>query len=226
MMLTSVFDTRDALFQATARRMAVVSERCLSEPAAILIPGGNTPRALFELIAANPFPLCPGLRFAFTDERHVPLTDAQSNYGLAKPMLDALQLPDDKVMRVAVEEDLEQAAAEYDAQWHRFFGQGGTIPLILLGIGDDGHTCSLFTHEQLDDIPEGRYAVAVPKEPGPARISTTPALLARAAHVIFLVTGSAKAAVVQQMQEQSEAPVAVRAVAGCPRVSLWFTPED
>lgn len=226
MMLTSIFDTREALFQAAYNRMVQTMRECEHLPSALLIPGGGTPRPLFDMVTEKPISLCPHSCVGFTDERHVPLSDPESNYGLARPMLDALELPEERIFRVPVEESLEDAARGYDARWKAFFADGGVIRLAFLGIGDDGHTCSLFTPEHLDAADKDCFALAVTRPSGPHRISVTPALLEKVAHVIFLIAGSAKAEVVQAMQERPEDVVAAQAVAKCPRVSLWYAPEN
>ncbi|NLN94380.1 MAG: hypothetical protein GX130_13900 [Candidatus Hydrogenedens sp.] len=226
MMLISVFDTRCALFQAAYNRIVQTSRACDNLPSALLIPGGGTPRPLFEMVAETPIDLCPHAHLGFTDERHVPLDDEDSNYGLARPMIEALQLSQEQVIRVPVEKTLQEAAQGYDAQWKGFFDQGGVIRLAFLGIGDDGHTCSLFSREDLAADGGEKYAIAVNRPSGPQRISVTPTLLARVAHVVFLIAGSGKADIVKAMQERREEVVAAQAVAKCSHVSLWYCPED
>jgi len=191
-----------------------------SAPNAILVPGGRTPVAVFEHFVHAPFAAGKSVHVGFTDERHVPHTAPESNYGAARPMLCALGVGGGRVLRVNTELDLEASAADYEQQWRAFFDQGGQISLALLGFGDDGHTCSLFTGDDLERS-TGRLAIPVTRPNPPHRISVTPELLARAARVILAGAGPEKVPVVRGLLEQPETVVAGRAVANCAHVELW-----
>jgi 6-phosphogluconolactonase len=163
------------------------------------LSGGTTPRLLFDLLARPPFR--EGVpwgetRFFFVDERCVPPDHERSNYRMAKEQLfDPLEIPPDRVFRMRGEEDPEAAAGEYEETLVEEFGGVDSLPrfdFVLLGLGADGHTASLFpgTPALLE---ARRRAVAnwVP-ELQEWRLTLTLPVLNAARHAVFLVTGSEK----------------------------------
>lgn len=226
MITASIFDTTASLYSAAVRLTVTAICNTGVEPAALVVPGGRTPRPLFDALAATPATSGEGLHFAYTDERHVPEMDPQSNYALSRDMITALQVPPARVLRVRTELPLDEAARCYHNAWQEFFESGGVIPLAILGLGDDGHTCSLFTAEQVGACNPDCFAEAVRRDSGPHRVTVTPALLARVEHIVFLATGQEKAAVVDAMLQESSPVPAALAVRHAPRVSLWYAPED
>jgi 6-phosphogluconolactonase len=222
----SIFDTKEALYDAALRLMTTNIRAVGDGPAAIVVPGGRTPQPLFAAVAAHPVIPGAGLCIAYTDERDVPATDPQSNYALSVAMIQALRLPKTRVFRVQTSLPLEAAASQYHDTWRCFLENGGVISLAFLGLGEDGHTYSLFSPEQLTSCDPGVFAVAVKRETGPDRITVTPALLERIEHIVFLVTGRGKAPVVDAMIQESSSVTAALAVRFAPRVSLWYAPED
>lgn len=193
------------------------------KPHAVILSGGRTPLSLFRRVARNPFPVSRNAYILFSDERHVPADAPESNYGHARPMFKALGLPEDRVLRVQTELPLDEAAAEYDRALRAFRDSGGLILAAFLGLGPDGHTCSLFTQADLDAA-AGRYAIAVERPAPPHRVSVTPALLETAQHVIFAVAGNEKREIVRRLIAQPDSIVAGRAVAHCRHVHIWQAP--
>lgn len=123
-------------------------------------------------------------------------------------------------MRVHGERPLPDAVSEFDREVGAFFERGGEVPFGLLGLGTDGHTASLFTESHLKES-EGRWAIGVSRPDGLNGVSLTPQALARVARVVFLVAGTDKRAVLQQLIRAPNSVTAGRAVAGCPRVEIW-----
>ena len=136
-------------------------------------------------------------------------------------MIEALQVPADRVIAVNTGVSLEESAKQFEAHFQRFFDGGGRLSLALLGMGGDTHTCSLFTEENLAAA-QGHLAISVVKDAPPHRVSVTPTVLERADRVVFLVAGASKAAVIEQLLHQPETTIAGQAVAGCERVELWY----
>lgn len=189
-------------------------------PRAVMLSGGRTPLALFQQIAAKPFPVSENAWLTYTDDRHVPTESPESNFGATLPMIEALGLPMERVLRVHTELSLEDAATRYHEDFSAFFDQGGEIPVAFLGIGTDGHTCSLFTQDDIDRG-AGRLASPTPRPTPPHRVTVTPSLLNRCGRIIFLITGSDKDAVVEQLLHDPQSIPAGRATAACKSVEIW-----
>jgi 6-phosphogluconolactonase len=155
----------------------------------IALAGGSTPRPAYEQAAA----LQPDWSAAdvfFGDERCVPPDDARSNFRMVREaLLDRLQGSPGAVHRIRGEADPERAAHEYDGLL-----RGLSLDLVLLGLGADGHTASLFPHSPALEETE-RLAVAVPHS-DVQRITLTPPALEAAELVVFLATGADKRAAV------------------------------
>jgi 6-phosphogluconolactonase len=167
------------------------------------LAGGSTPRTLYRLLASDPYRRrlpWQALHFFWGDERHVPPDDPQSNYRMAREtLLDAVPVPPGNVHRIAAEEpDAERAARLYEAELRAFFAlapaEWPRFDLVLLGLGPDGHTASLFPGSAAVRERE-RLVVAPWVEAQQAfRITLTPPVLSRARGAIFLVSGAEKAA--------------------------------
>ena len=177
--------------------------------ARVAISGGTTPKAMFALLAdrrAPYFAQMPWerLHLFWVDERCVPPTDKDSNYRMtSEAMFQHVPLPASQIHRIEGELDPEVAAIRYEAAIRSAFRlEGGEIPvfdLVLLGMGEDGHTASLFPHtDALNEL--GRIAVAnyVPQK-GTWRITLTWPVINWAREVAFLIEGTAKAQTVQDV---------------------------
>jgi 6-phosphogluconolactonase len=168
----------------------------------VALAGGTTPRLAYERLAAEP--LRGRIDWArtdvfFGDERGVAPDHPESNYRMAREaLLDRVPIPADRVHRIRGEDDLDAAARAYEAEVARVFGiaPGGPPPafdLVLLGMGPDGHTASLFPGSPaLGETRRWFVAVEGPKPPF-ARVTATLPVLGAAAEVFFLVTGADKA---------------------------------
>jgi 6-phosphogluconolactonase len=157
----------------------------------VALSGGSTPRPAYEL-AASLKPDWSAVDVWWGDERCVPPDDERSNYRLAREaLLDRLAGLPRAVHRIEGELDPEEAARRYDEELG-----GVTFDLVLLGLGPDGHTASLFPGDAALEETE-RLAVAV-QRPDVARVTLTPPPLKAAAHVVFLVVGTDKADAVQR----------------------------
>jgi 6-phosphogluconolactonase len=187
----------------TSVTAAAVKARGLAR---VAISGGSTPKAMFALLAdrAKPyFAEVPWekLQLFWVDERCVPPTDAESNYRMTnEAMLAHVPLPAAQVFRMEGELDPEVAASRYEATIRNAFKLEGaetpTFDLVLLGMGDDGHTASLFPHtEALNEMVRIAVANHVPQK-DTWRITLTWPVIDRGREVAFLIEGEAKAQVV------------------------------
>ena len=218
------------LSAAAAAAAERIARRCEQAAAsrgecAIALSGGETPRALYARLAADPFRRripWPRIRVFWGDERGVPPDDPQSNYRMARELLlDAVPVPADRIHRMPAERPDREAAAEAYAAllrahlpeaadgWPRF-------DLVLLGLGDDAHTASLFPHAPA--LRETRRAVLAVDAPhlGMTRMTLTPPVLNHAGEIIFLVAGPQKAQAVRAVLEGPRQPDAVPAQAITP----------
>ena len=174
----------------------------------IALSGGSTPNVLYGLFATEPYLgqiNWPSVEIFWSDERCVPPDDAESNYAMAKEvLLSKIPIQPRQVHRMPAEKaDRDAAAQEYTLEMQRVFSTNGipAFDLIQLGMGPEGHTASLFPHQQsLHEQERLVMPVSVPKPP-PLRLTFTPPLLNAARHVLFLVTGSEKADAVQAVLE-------------------------
>jgi 6-phosphogluconolactonase len=213
------FATRSALDAALAERLRLA----LAGPgdSAVMLSGGTTPLPAYRALAAGALPHAAGLRILFTDERYVPANAEASNYHQTRPLLAALALPPDAVLRVRTELTLKEAAADYQRQLEVLVACGTPIGLGLLGLGADGHTCSLFAAADLERS-AGRLAIPVHRPDGMDAVSVTPSLLSRVTDPIFVVAGQGKAEAVRALMAADPGLTAWRAVQGCERVRLWI----
>ena len=191
-------------FVAVAREAIGARDRFVTA-----LSGGSTPRALFELLATERFASSVDwarVHVCWGDERAVPPDHPDSNFGAAAAsLLRKLAIPDEHIHRMQGElPDVEEAAARYQADLARVFGvPGDGLPpifdLVLLGMGADGHTASLFPYSQ--PLTERRRWVVGHQVArlGKARITLTPPILNRAAEVRLLVTGADKAGVLKEV---------------------------
>jgi 6-phosphogluconolactonase len=179
----------------------------------VALSGGSTPKNLYSLLASNysDFPWNRTFLF-FGDERHVPPTDPESNYRMVnEALLSKISIPAANVFRVKAENpDATAAAADYEAQIRSFFELKPTefphFDLILLGLGPDGHTASLFPDsEGLKDKSHLVIANWVEKFKT-YRISFTFPVLNHAAESLVLASGPDKADIVQQVLEGNTTP--------------------
>jgi len=178
----------------------------------IALSGGSTPRSLFSLLATTFRDQLPWdkMFFFWGDERHVPPDHPESNYRMAyEALLSKVPAPAENVFRVPAENpDANQAAADYEQTLRKFFQLSpGTFPrfdLILLGMGPDGHTASLFPGTSgLQE--KSRLVVANWVEKFKAyRITFTLPVLNNAALVTFLVGGADKAETVREVLEGTQ----------------------
>jgi 6-phosphogluconolactonase len=203
--------TPQDLFQAAAEEVLNAASEAIALRGrfTIALSGGSTPKNLYTLIAANASASLPWAQmfFFWGDERHVPPEDAESNYRMAEQtLLSKTPVPTANVFRVPTENPDASAAAEiYEQTLRNFFalapGQVPRFDLILLGMGPDGHTASLFPETAALQERSKLVVANWVEKLQTSRITFTLPVLNAARCVAFLVSGSDKAAVLREVLE-------------------------
>jgi 6-phosphogluconolactonase len=176
----------------------------------IALSGGSTPRALYALLARHPELPWDHIELCFGDERAVPPDVPSSNARMAAETLTHHSfVPAGRVHRIRGELPAREAAAEYEQTLRSVFGSNVSFPrfdLVLLGLGPDGHTASLFPHTPA--LREDRaWVVTNPgKNPPTERITLTYPVLNAAAELLFLVAGADKAWALSQVLAGGSSP--------------------
>lgn len=200
---------------------------------AVALSGGNTPRALYAKLAGEVLRsriAWERWHFFWGDERSVPPDHADSNYRMAfEALLSRVPVPAANIHRIETERGPAEAAAAYETALRDFFAmpRGGfpRFDLVLLGIGEEGHTASLFPGSAALAERE-RLVVAVYVEKLKTdRITFTLPVLNSAAEVAFLVSGKSKAEVVKQTLRDGADIPAARVAPADGRV-LWFLDKE
>lgn len=188
-----------ALGLVVERIQAAIAER---GQCTIALAGGSTPKPLYQALANQSLPW-ENLQVFWGDERYVPPDDPQSNQLMARQVwLDAVPIPAANIHPMPTTSGDPSVDAEtYSAQLQEFFQvQAGGVPafdLILLGVGDDGHTASLFPHTEALQVRDRLITVGY-KDAQP-RLTFTVPLINQARCVMFLVSGASKRPAVQKI---------------------------
>jgi len=202
------------IFETTEETAHAVAEIILAKakeknkkslPFNIALSGGSTPKLLFTMLVNEYADQMPWhiLRLFWVDERCVPPTHAESNFGMTyNSLLKHVSIHDYNIFRMLGEADPEKEAKRYEGLLDTQLVKKNGIPqfdLILLGMGDDGHTASIFPDNMGLLHAEQTVAVAVHPTSGQKRITLTGAVINHAEQIIFLITGLAKSTVLRQI---------------------------
>ncbi len=200
----------EALAREAAQRFAHLAREAAGsrERFSVVLSGGSTPGRLFRLLAEEPYRVqvpWEQVHLFWGDERCVPPDDPGSNYRLAEESLIAhVPIPPENVHRIRGELQADMAAQAYENRLQDFFcGPRPRFDLVLLGLGEDGHTASLFPGSPLLDEQKRLAAAATASyQDRPAqRVTLTLPAINTARQVLFLVAGGAKAEIVQAVIE-------------------------
>jgi 6-phosphogluconolactonase len=208
---TRVLSGREEVARAAAEIVLAASGRAVDERGtfSIALSGGSTPAGLYRLLGSDPYRSAIAwekVHLFWADERCVPPDHEDSNYRLAhEALLSKVVVPPGHVHRIRGEDGPDAAAVAYELELRGF--SGGAVPvfdLVILGVGEDGHTASLFPGDAMVRHPE-RLAVPVYRTSGHSRVSLTLAVLNRARQVVFLATGAKKSRIVAAVRSDDSA---------------------
>jgi 6-phosphogluconolactonase len=231
-----IFDSTTALQRGAADK--IVS--CLGEEilfrgmASFVLCGGSTPRGVYELLGSSQYSGrldWKKVHFFWGDERCVGPTSPESNFRTVSELLIRyIGLPRQNVHRVRGEIRPPEAAREIEMDIRRFFGlKEGEFPrfsLVLLGLGDDGHTASLFPGSPALGERERIVSDVHVKATPPFRITLTVPSINNAATVMFLVSGRSKAAILKEVLKEGESRYPAQHVNPASGRLYWFADRD
>lgn len=209
-----IYPDADDMHRHAAAAIIRAAEQAIAARAKfrIVLSGGNTPQPLYALLRSARTDWSRW-EIYFGDERCVPAASAERNDAAAvSAWLAHVPIPVEQIHRIPAELGAEQAATQYAA----VVAPVDRFDLVLLGIGEDGHTASLFPHHRLDAMENVPEVVAVEDAPKPprARVSLSPRRLARTRQAFFLVSGASKQDAIAAWTRGEPLPAA------------WITPED
>ncbi|HYQ01668.1 MAG TPA: 6-phosphogluconolactonase [Polyangiaceae bacterium] len=206
------------LAKRAAEHIAEALKKAISaqSAASLALAGGTTPRAAYEALAKIPGIDWSKVSVYFGDERAVPPTHPDSNFAMAQAALfDRVPLPAANIHRIVAENpDQDAAARAYEALLP------ASISVMVLGIGEDGHTASLFPGSPALDERTRRVLPVIGPKPPPQRLSITPPVIEAAGQCIVIANGAGKAEPVRRALKE---PLDIRATpSGLARNGLWL----
>lgn len=229
--MVHIFKDLDELSRAAAEMFVDLVNQSIAAHGrfSLALSGGQTPRQLYGILAEAPFRErihWQAVHIFWGDERCVPANDPRSNALMAQEaLLNHVPVPSSQIHSVQGDLLPAQAAEQYEAKLRDFFGeQPPVFDLILLGLGDNGHTASLFPHTPVLDEKKRWVAEVYVAEQEMYRVTFTAPLINQAHQVIFLVSGAEKALALREVLEGAYRPQQYPAQLICPASShpIWL----
>ena len=228
-----ILNTPQELFQAAAAEFIALASTAIRdhEKFSVALSGGSTPKSLYSVLAKATLSW-EKIFFFWSDERHVPPDHPESNYRMAKEaLLSIVPVPPENIFRVRAEEkDANVVAKDYEEALKLFFrlkpGEFPRFDLILLGLGPDGHTASLFPNTAALNETKRLVVANWVEKFKTNRITFTYPVLNYAACVIFLVSGGDKSEIVREVLENPGADLPSQKVHPANGRLLWLLDKD
>lgn len=199
----------------------------------VALAGGSTPRRTYEILANESFrDLVPwqNTHIFWGDERCVPDGDIRNNAQMARQaLLNHVPIPQNHVHPMACNRSPQEAAVEYEALLRGFFATDRPqFDLVLLGLGENGHTASLFPGTSVLDEQQHWVASVYVTEEGVHRLTLTAAAINQAALVVFLVSGASKAPILRNVLKEAQEPgnIPARLIKPANGGLLWLVDRD
>jgi 6-phosphogluconolactonase len=223
-----------ALAQTAAQEFHRLAEAAVQERGrfSVALSGGNTPRTVYSLLASEHTQLpWHGIHVFFGDERLVPPDDPDSNFRMAsESLLEKVSIPQENVHRIHSELGADTAAKKYDEELRQFFKLSDhdwpRFDLIFLGLGDDGHTASLFPGSKALTEASSRVTANWVEKLQIFRITLTFPVLNHAAEVAFLVSGAGKAKILANVLRPGAKTYPAQSVLPENGRLLWLADQD
>ena len=233
--LVQIWKTRNDLEKSVAEKIFEVIRTSLKENArcCIALSGGETPKNVYRLVgqdATKRLVDWKRVQVFFCDERAVPPDNPSSNYGMIeREWISHISIPQENIHRMKGELDPNIASIEYDQEMRKTFGGNSVrFDLVLLGVGEDGHTASLFPGT--DAVLEGEALVesVFVKQMNSWRLTLTLPVLNAARGIIFLAAGKKKASIIQRILNTKAAESKLPASLICPKdgTLCWMIDEE
>ncbi|OAQ39271.1 6-phosphogluconolactonase [Pedobacter psychrophilus] len=206
-MKTNVFKTPEEIIPSLANYFVNCANEFINKQGkfSVALSGGNSPKKFYELLASADFKSkidWKKVDFFFGDERYVPQDDPESNYLMAKTSLfDHLDIEDSQIYKVDTSLDPATAAQDYGRCICQYFDDKPSFDFVLLGLGDDAHTASIFPHTSLVWIDEENVKEVYLEDKQVYRISFTAPLINASKNVVFLTFGASKADAIKAVFE-------------------------
>ena len=230
-----IFETAAQMYHNSAQTVCQLIKLAIksSDRCTLVLSGGSTPKKLYELLADKTFSAHVEWSKVFIfwgDERCVPPEDPQSNFKLAYEfLLSKIASPSANIFRIRGENHPSEATNEYERTLKEFFHASSGPPafdIILLGLGEDGHTASLFPGSKaLTEKERWVVDVTVPKPPS-RRITLTLPVLNNAHSILFVVTGESKAKALREIVENGNNSLPAALVQPVEGDLLWMADQD
>jgi 6-phosphogluconolactonase len=237
-----LLNTPDDMFHAAAEQVCRIGQMSLTTTGrfSLVLSGGATPRGLYELLAQPPYRNeldWNRVEFFWGDERAVPPDHPDSNFRMAREaMLDKLGIAPARIHRIKTEKaDLDEAAREYELEIEQVLGRIAGVSrrpphfnLFLLGMGEDGHTASLFPGTQALGETERWVVAHEVKKLKTRRVTMTPPLINTAHFILFMASGASKADMLAQVIQGKRDPERLPAQLIHPLTGevMWFIDRD
>lgn len=217
------YNSYESLSLAAAHFFTVAYSRAIAthDSFTVALSGGSTPKRLYELLATPAFSTNINWKkvfIFFSDERYVPHSDADSNFKMAAgSLLDHINIPRKHIFAIPVSSSPKEDAATYEATVKKITGaQKFSFDLVLLGMGADGHTASLFPGTPIVQEKKRLVKEVFLQQKNIYRISFTLPLINRAKEILFLVQGKEKAPVLKKIvaNRKTQKPLPAQLVKG------------
>lgn len=217
------YNSYESLSNAAANFFTVAYSRSIAahDKFIVALSGGNTPKRFYELLATPEFSININWKkvfIFFSDERYVSHSDAESNFNMAsKALLDHIPIPRKNIFAIPVSSTPKKDAASYEASVKKITADTKyAFDLVLLGMGADGHTASLFPGNEIIQEKKRLIKDVFVKEKNIYRISFTFSLINRAKQILLLVHGEEKKSILQRISSnrKTKNPLPVQLLKG------------